>query len=63
MAERTAGKSNVNYPTLAQLARMGHPALMKASTSWDQFMRAIDRALPVYGKTMPLPLDYGEAMA
>ena len=52
---------------------LGHPrlrehlaavvALMKASTNWDQFMRAIDRALPVYGKTLPLPLDYGEATA
>ena len=33
-------------------------ALMKASTHWEQFMRAIDRALPVYGRTLPLPLDY-----
>jgi len=47
---------------------IGHPrlrehlaavvALMKASTNWDQFMRAIDRALPVYGKTMLLAMDY-----
>lgn len=52
---------------------IGHPrlrehlaavvALMKASTTWEQFMRAIDRALPVYGKTMALPLDYEEASA
>jgi hypothetical protein len=46
---------------------IGHPrlrehlaavvALMRASTSWDGFMKSIDRALPPYGKTMPLPLE------
>lgn len=49
---------------------IGHPrlrehlsavvALEKAATSWDRFMRSIDRALPVYGKTMVLPLEYAE---
>jgi hypothetical protein len=49
---------------------IGHPrlrehlsavvALEKAATSWDRFMRSIDRALPIYGKTMVLPLDYGD---
>lgn len=47
---------------------IGHPrlrehlsavvALMKASITWEQFMRGIDRALPIYGKTLPLPLVY-----
>lgn len=46
---------------------VGHPrlrehlaaviALMKASTSWDQFRRALQRALPRYGSTMELPLE------
>jgi hypothetical protein len=50
---------------------IGHPrlrehlsavvALMKASTSWERFLRAIDRALPVYGKTMSLPFEDNEA--
>ncbi len=31
--------------------------LMKASISWDQFMRAINRALPRYGHTIEMPLD------
>ena len=35
-------------------------ALMKASVTWQQFVRAIDRALPVYGKTLPLPLEFEE---
>jgi hypothetical protein len=49
---------------------IGHPrlrehlsavvALMKASTSWDRLMVAIDRALPIYGNTMELPLEYSE---
>lgn len=46
---------------------VGHPrlrehlhaviALMKASATWDQFKRAIERAFPKLGKTIPLPLD------
>ena len=46
---------------------VGHPrlrehlaavmALMKASTSWDQFRRSLQRALPKYGTTLDLPLD------
>ncbi len=46
---------------------MGHPrlrerlaaviALMKASTAWDQFRRAIQRALSKYGTTLELPLN------
>ena len=49
---------------------IGHPrlrehlaavvALMKACTNWDQFMRAMDRALPIYGKTLPLPFEHEE---
>jgi hypothetical protein len=49
-------------------ADIGHPrlrehlaavvALMRASEDWDPFMRALDRALPIYGKTMALPLGY-----
>ena len=35
-------------------------ALMKASSTWDQFRRAINRALPSYGSTMELPLDEPE---
>jgi hypothetical protein len=45
---------------------IGHPklkehlaaltALMKACDSWQQFMRAVNRALPPYGKTMELPM-------
>lgn len=31
--------------------------LMKASNSWDQFKRMLDRALPPYGETGQLPLD------
>ena len=50
---------------------IGHPrlrehlaavvALMKASTTWDRFTLGVDRALPVYGKTMTLPLDEPES--
>jgi hypothetical protein len=46
---------------------VGHPrlrehlaaviALMKATTNWGQFKRAIERALPRYGKTVPLDID------
>jgi hypothetical protein len=32
-------------------------ALMKASSTWDQFMRAMNRALPRYGKTIELVLN------
>lgn len=32
-------------------------ALMKASATWDQFMRLMNRALPKYGKTMELALN------
>jgi hypothetical protein len=32
-------------------------ALMKASNTWDQFMRAINRALPRYGQTIEMALD------
>lgn len=32
-------------------------ALMKASSTWDQFMRSMNRALPKYGKTIELALD------
>ena len=49
---------------------LGHPrlrehlaavvALMKAASTWDHFMRSIDRALPVYGKTLLLALEYEE---
>jgi hypothetical protein len=49
---------------------VGHPrlrehlaaviALMKASSNWDQFKRAIERALPKYGDTMPLDLNEPE---
>ena len=52
---------------------LGHPrlrellaavvALMKASTTWNQFVRMIDRALPVYGRTLPLPLEFAEDKA
>jgi hypothetical protein len=45
---------------------IGHPrlrehlaavvALMKASPSWEAFMRSLDLALPKYGETMSLPL-------
>jgi hypothetical protein len=44
---------------------LGHPrlrehlsavtALMKASDEWAQFMRALNRALPIFGTTMALP--------
>jgi hypothetical protein len=30
---------------------------MKASTNWGQFKRAIERALPHYGKTVLLDID------
>ena len=46
---------------------VGHPrlrehlaavvALMKASNTKDQFLRALDRALPRFGDTIPLPLE------
>lgn len=46
---------------------VGHPrlrehlaaviALMKASPNWNQFYRLIQRALPKFNKTMPLPFD------
>ena len=46
---------------------VGHPrlrehlaaviALMKASSTWDQFRRGINRALPRYGSTLELPLE------
>ena len=46
---------------------VGHPilkehlasvmALMQASTTWDRFMRLINRALPRYGDTYELMLD------
>jgi len=46
---------------------IGHPrlrehlsaviALMKASTSWSNFYRMIERALPRYNTTLPLPWD------
>jgi len=46
---------------------VGHPrlrehlaaviALMKASSTWDQFRRALQRALPKYGTTLELPLN------
>ncbi len=52
---------------------IGHPrlrehlaavvALMRASTRWETFMRMLDRALPVYWKTMPLPFDDDEEKA
>ncbi len=32
-------------------------ALMKASSTWDQFMRAMNRALPRYGETIELALS------
>jgi hypothetical protein len=48
---------------------IGHPrlrehlaavvALMRASSSWDGFMRSIDLALPKYGETMSLALGDG----
>lgn len=47
---------------------IGHPrlrehlsavvALMKASSTWREFKRMINRALPAYGKNLELPLDY-----
>ncbi len=47
--------------------QVGHPkllehlasvvALMKAADNWDHFMRMLDRALPQYGKTLPLPMN------
>lgn len=50
--------------------QVGHPkllehlasvvALMKAADDWDQFMRMLDRALPPYGKTLPLPMNLPE---
>ncbi len=49
---------------------IGHPhlrehlaaviALMKASSTWDAFRRAINRALPRYGSTIELPLTEPE---
>ncbi|MCK4246548.1 P63C domain-containing protein [Candidatus Bipolaricaulota bacterium] len=46
---------------------IGHPrlrehlhaviALMKASSTWNQFKRSIERAFPRLGDTIPLPLD------
>jgi hypothetical protein len=30
---------------------------MKASNTKDQFQRALDRALPRFGDTIPLPLE------
>jgi len=46
---------------------IGHPklrehiyaviALMKAASTWDQFYRGLQRALPQQNKTLPLPLD------
>lgn len=32
-------------------------ALMRASSTWDQFRRSINRALPKWNETMPLDLD------
>jgi hypothetical protein len=47
---------------------LGHPklkehlaaviALMKASSNWRNFYRLLNRALPVWGKTLDLPLDF-----
>jgi len=52
---------------------VGHPrlrehlaaviALMKASTTWGQFKRSIERALPRYGKTIQLDLDIDDPNA
>ena len=33
---------------------------MKASASWGQFTRAVDRALPVYRETVPLAVESAE---
>ena len=33
-------------------------ALMKAAGSWSSFRRALSRALPKRGETIPLPYDY-----
>jgi len=35
----------------------GVVALMRASSSWDGFVHALDRAYPKFGDTMQLPLD------
>jgi P63C domain len=32
-------------------------ALLKASNSWDQFMRSMNRALPRYGSTIEMALE------
>jgi P63C domain len=32
--------------------------LMRATTGWDQFLRLLDRALPRFGETIAMPLDY-----
>jgi len=47
---------------------IGHPrlrehlaaiiALMKAATNWNRFYRSLQRALPRYGRSLELPLDY-----
>jgi hypothetical protein len=49
---------------------LGHPklkehlaaviALMKASSNWRNFYRLLNRALPVWGKTLELPLEFPE---
>lgn len=49
---------------------VGHPrlrehlsaviALMRASTTWSQFYRMMQRAFPKYNMTLPLPLEYNE---
>ena len=35
-------------------------ALMKASSSWNGFMRLLNRALPRYGDTFEIQFDYNE---
>lgn len=47
---------DVGHPALAQHLHSSI-ALMRASDSWDQFKRMLDRSLPKRGDTLLLPMD------
>ncbi len=50
---------DIGHPKLAEHLT-GVITLMKASTRWTDFNRLIDRALPRYGDTIPLPIEEPE---
>ena len=64
----TGRRRNKNFQWLSP--DYGHPrlkehlsgviALLRASETWDQFLKSLDRAYPRYGDTIELPLTGGE---